>query len=142
MNNNELSYYRLSLLSFLKESHPELAKDSSFINSRGDLAANAYSDAVKNGSSHEQAAEIANNILFNGLHFSIYDMIINVLWNEFSQEVPQASAKDLAMKLLSVCEPMLARYSLSDDFAYTPEYDLLYTELTGTIIIWLEEHEL
>jgi len=142
MNNNELSYYRLSLLSFLKESHPELTKDSSFINSRGDLAASTYSDAIKNGSSHEQAAEMANEILFNGLHFSRYDTIINVLWNEFSEEVPQGSAKDFALKLLPACEPVFAKYSPSDDFAYTPEYDLLYTELIGTIIIWLEEHEL
>ena len=30
----ELSYYRLLLLSFLKESHPELAGDSDFIAAR------------------------------------------------------------------------------------------------------------
>ncbi len=142
MNNNELSYYRLTLLSFLKESHPELAKDYNFINSRGDLAARAYSDAIKNSSSHEQATEMANEILFNGLHFSRYDTVINVLWNEFSEEVPQGSAKDFTLKLLPACEPAFAKYSLSDDFAYTPEYDSLYTELTGTIIIWMEEHEL
>lgn len=34
----ELSYYRLSLLAFLKESHSELANDTGFIAARGDSA--------------------------------------------------------------------------------------------------------
>jgi hypothetical protein len=142
MSNNELSYYRLSLLSFLKESHPELAKDSDFITSRGDLATKAYSDSIKNGVTHEQANKIANEVLFKGLHFSKYDTIINILWNEFAEEIPQGSAKDFALKTLPVCESVFAKYSLSDEFAFTPEYELLYTELTGTIVIWLEENEL
>ncbi|OAV65181.1 hypothetical protein Barb4_03540 [Bacteroidales bacterium Barb4] len=36
---------------------------------------------------------------------------------------------------------VFAKYPLSDDFAYEPEFELLYTELTGTISIYLEEHE-
>ena len=42
----ELSYYRLSLLSFLRESHPELVNDTDFIATRGDSAAEAYSEAI------------------------------------------------------------------------------------------------
>ncbi|MDR2534099.1 MAG: DUF1896 domain-containing protein, partial [Tannerellaceae bacterium] len=40
------------------------------------------------------------------------------------------------------CETVFSQYSLSDGFAYEPEYDLLYTELTGTIALYLESHEL
>ena len=83
----ELSYYRLSLLAFLKESHPELANDTGFIAARGDSAAEAYSETVRSGFSHDAATEIANKVLFANLHFSKYDTIVTILWNEFEDEV-------------------------------------------------------
>lgn len=136
----ELSYYRLSLLAFLKESHPELATDMDFIAARGDSAAEAYSETVRSGLLHDAAAEVANEVLFANLHFSKYDTLVTILWNEFGNEVPQGSAKALALQLLPVCEEVFARYPLSDDFAFEPQFDNLYTELTGTILIWLDEY--
>lgn len=136
----ELSYYRLSLLAFLRESHPELADDTDFIASHGDSAAEAYSETVRSGLSHDVAAEVANEVLFANLHFSKYDTIVTILWNEFEDEVPQGSAKTLALQLLSVCEEVFAKYPLSDDFAFDPQFDSLYTELTGAILIWLDEY--
>lgn len=136
----ELSYYRLVLLSFLRESHPELVNDTEFIATRGDSAAEAYSEAVRTGSTHDAAAEIANRVLFAGLHFSKYDVIVTVLWNEFSDAVPQGSARSLALQLLPVCEEVFAKYPLSDDFLFEPAFDNLYTEITGTIIIWLDDN--
>lgn len=34
---------------------------------------------------------------------------------------------------------MLEKYDLTDDFADTPDYELFYTELTGTVQILLED---
>jgi hypothetical protein len=138
----KLSYYRLTLQSFLKESHPELANDAEFIASRGDLAAQTYSKAIFEEHSHDQAEALANEVLYKGLYFSKHDTIVNVLWNEFNLEVPQGSAKNLAQILLAFCEDVFAKYPISDEFAYEPEFNQLYTELTGTIVIWMEEHEL
>jgi hypothetical protein len=146
MNKNietlELSYYRLTLQSFLNESHPELANDAEFIANRGDQAAQTYSQTIIDGHSHDQAEALANEVLYKGLYFSKHDTIVSVLWNEFNLEVPQGSAKNLAQKLLTFCEDIFAKYQISDDFAYEPEFSQLYTELTGTIVIWMEEHEL
>lgn len=136
----ELSYYRLLLLSFLRESHPQLVDDSDFIASRADSAAGAYTEAVRTGSTHDAAAEIANQVLFARLHFSRYDVIVTILWNEFSDAVPQGSAQSLALQLLPVCEEVFAKYPLSDDFQFEPAFDNLYTEITGTILIWLEDN--
>lgn len=136
----ELSYYRLLLLSFLRESHPELVNDTDFIATRADSAAEAYCEAVRTGSTHDTAAEIANQILFSGLHFSKYDVIVTVLWNEFSEEVPQGNAGTLALRLLPVCEEIFAKYPLSDEFMFEPAFDNLYTEITGTILIWLDDN--
>jgi len=138
----ELSYYRLTLLSFLKESHPSLASDTNFIKSRADEAAESYSNAIKEGLSQIEAEELANLTLFRDLLFSKHDTIVNVLWNEFSEIIPQSQAKEYAVKILTQCEFLFLQYPLSDEFIYSDEYNKLYTELTGFIDLWLEEHEL
>jgi len=135
----EMSYFRLNLLSFLRDSHPDKANDFSFIAGRGDMAAEAYSEAVKSGSDHIQAAEIANDVLFKGLHFSPYNVIVEILWNEFFEEVPPGSAQEKAKELLPECQAVFVKYNLNDDYAETTEYQSLYTELVGTILILLED---
>ena len=135
----ELSYFRLSLLSHLRESHPDKATDSQFIASRGDAAAEAYSDIIKLGGSHDEAEEVASQTLYAGLHFSPYRTIVNILWNEFTEEIDPALAEGLAMELLPRLSVVIEKYTLSDDFADSQEYSLLYTELTGAIQIYLED---
>lgn len=131
------SYYELSLLSFLKESHPELASDINFIKSRADKAAAAYADAFDNGYAIPSCVEIANEVLYAGLHFSKHDTIVTVLWNEFAGIVPEGNASEVAIRLLPLLSPVFKTYALSDEFAYSPEYQKLYTEITGEIqIIW------
>jgi hypothetical protein len=75
----EMSYFRLNLLSFLRDAHPDKANDLSFIAGRGDMAAEAYSETIQSGLDHIQAAEIANEILFKGLHFSPYNIIVEIV---------------------------------------------------------------
>lgn len=67
---DELSYYRLTLLAFLRESHPDLADDESFVATRSEQAAEAFSAAVRSGLTYDDAAQQANALLFQGLHFS------------------------------------------------------------------------
>jgi hypothetical protein len=136
----ELDYFKLSLQEFLQNSHPHLLDDEDFINARADMAATTYEQAVRNSSNPVEAAEQADKVLFRGLHFSKYDTLKNILWNEFANEVPEDEAGELAIKLLPECEPVFAGYPLSDGFAFEPEYELLYTELTGTIAHYLESH--
>ncbi len=137
---SELSYYRLTLLAFLKESHPEKMNDTSFIKARSETASQAYSDAIDNGFAIPLAVEMANETLFEGLHFSKHDTLINIIWNEFFDDVPQGGAKAFAEKILPICEKVFEKYPLSDDFSYSPEYEQLYTELTGTLQIYIEEN--
>ena len=134
----EMSYFRLNLLSYLRDSHPDKANDLSFIAGRGDMAAEAYSEAIKSGLDHIQAAEIANETLFKGLYFSPYNVIVEILWNEFSDEVSPGEAQTKAKDLLPECQAVFAKYSLNDDYAETTEYQSLYTELVGTVLILLE----
>ena len=135
----ELSYYGLSLLSFLRGSHPTLADDSSFIARRADRAAEAYSEAIRTGATHPEAEAAASEELYRGLYFSVYDTLVHILWNEFAAEVPEDAVRAVALWLLPLCREVLAKYDFTDDFAATPAYELLYTELTGTVLILLED---
>lgn len=135
----ELSYYGFSLLSYLEENHPDRTADIAFIKERADAAAETYSNAVKNGQTHVEAEELASNILYQGLHFSPYNTLVHILWNEFSDEIPEDKAKEIALQIFPLCSEVLDKYTLSDDFAGTSQYDELYTELTGTVAILLKD---
>ena len=136
----ELSYYGLYLLSYLREHHPDKAGDASFIEERADRTAEVFEEARREGYLPEGAQELTMAALLEGLRFSKYDTIIEVLWNEFADDIPQSDAPAIALRLLPYVEGIFTQYPLSDDFAYSPEYELLCTELTGAIAIHLEEY--
>ncbi|WP_289182691.1 DUF1896 family protein, partial [Alistipes sp. UBA6068] len=92
----EMSYYGLSLLSYLHDSHPELAADRSFIAERADRAAEAYSDAIRAGSSHTEAEAAASEELYRRLHFSPYNTLVHILWDEFASAIPEEAARAVA----------------------------------------------
>lgn len=138
----DLSYFRLRLQELLNTSFPEKAHDENFINQRSSWATNAYEGAFRSGNPVEQCNEIADYILFGGLHFSKFDTIFQVVCNEFDTRMADEELRPFALKMLRVCEPVFANYELTDDFAYDYEFDVLYTELTGIIAIWIEENGL
>ncbi|AIM38373.1 hypothetical protein KO02_18015 [Sphingobacterium sp. ML3W] len=138
----DLSYFRLRLQELLNTSFPEKAHDEKFINQRLSWAANAYEGAFSSGNLVEQCNEIADYILFEGLHFSKFDTIFQIVCNEFDTRMADEELRPFALKMFPVCEPIFANYELTDDFAYGYEFDELYTELTGTIAIWIEENGL
>ncbi len=66
---------------------------------------------------------------------------MHILWDEFASAIPEEAARAVALRLLTLpaLRDVLAKYDLADDFAATPEYQLLYTELVGTVQILLED---
>lgn len=80
----------------------------------------------------------SSKVLYEGLYFSTYRTLVTILWEEFSEEVNPSQAEGIAMELLPRLTGTIQKYSLSDDFADTPEYNQFYTELTGEIQILLE----
>ncbi|MEC3880238.1 DUF1896 domain-containing protein [Parapedobacter sp. 10938] len=138
----ELSYFALRLQELLNTSFPEKAHDEQFIDGRSSLAAQAYEDAFRSGNTIPRCNEIANEVLFEGLYFSRFDSVFQVVCNEFSTIMPDKDLHPFALKMFPVCAHVFDRYELTDDFAYSPEYDKLYTELTGTIAIWIDENGL
>lgn len=138
----DLSYFRLRLQELLNTSFPKKALDTKFIDQRSYWAANAYDGAFRSGNAIEQCDEIANYILFEGLHFSKFDTVFQVVCNEFDTIMADEELRPFALKMLPICEPFFNKYELTDDFAYGYKFDLLYTEITGNIAIWIEENGL
>ncbi len=140
--NYDFSYFQLLLLDFLKESHPQRVDDVKFVTERAKEAVDTYLLAIHEGYIATTAQEMANEVLFKDLLFSKYDMLVGVLWNEFPDIIAHSEAKEFAIKVQDESEIVFSKYHLSDEFDYSPEYDKLYSELTGFIDIWLEENEL
>ena len=140
----ELSYFRLKLTAYFRDHQPDLVADATLVSSRSDAALTAYCDAVAQGFSHSEAESIASNVLFEGLHFSKYDTLVSVLENEFETELPSPLPERLAPILLKnkAILSVFGKYDLTDDFAASPQYEQLYTELTGTIVLIIEQNNL
>ena len=136
----EFSYYRLRLETYLKDYHPERLADEAFIRARSDAAAQAYEDAFRQGYPVLEAGHIATEVLFAGLHFSPYYTLEQIIENEFANVVPPERAADFALRLLqsNSIRETIEKYEPGDDFDGSPEYDQLYTELTGVIVELLE----
>ena len=80
-------------------------------------------------------------VLLEGLHFSSYALLYEVVENEFADEVAASDREAFCRKLFPYLKNLLGGYDMSDDtFALSPEHDLLYTELTGTVMLYLESY--
>ena len=143
-NKKELSYFRLKLESYLSEHFPEKVEDKPFITARADEALTTYGDAVEEGFSYPEAESMASEVLYRDLHFSKYDTLVSVLENEFEKELPSPLPERLSQILLGnkAIQNLFDKYNLTDEFVATPEYDTLYTELTGTVVLLIEANQL
>ena len=137
----DFSYYGLYLLDYLHTNRFEQATDTAFIRERADSAAETYEQARLDGYPAEGAQELAMNVLLGGLHYSKYAILREVVETEFADEVPEEKREAFIQKLLPLVDAVFSIYDLSDDdFALSPEYDLLRTELTGTVVLYIEKY--
>jgi len=119
----------------------EQASDDAFIRERADRAAETYERARLEGYPPEGAQELAMDTLLRGLRYSKYAVLREVVENEFADEVPEKKREAFIRKLLPPVGNVFSAYDLSDDnFALSPEYDLLYTELTGAVVLYIGEY--
>ena len=137
----DFSYYGLYLLDYLTTNKFEQAADEAFIRERTDRAAETYERARLEGYPTDGAQELTMKVLTKGLRYSKYAILREVVENEFAGEVSEVEHEAFTLKLLPLVGNVFSIYDLSDDnFVLSPEYDLLYTELTGAVILYIEEY--
>ncbi len=137
----DFSYYGLYLLDYLRTNKFEQATDEAFIRERADRAAGTYERAMLEGYPAAGAQELAMRTLLEGLRYSKYAILREVVENELADDVPEAERESFTRKLLPLVGNVFSIYDLSDDnFALSPDYDRLYTELTGAVVLYIEEY--
>ena len=95
----ELSYYGLYLLDYLRKYHPDKVSDTGLISGREEAAAETFEKARLEGSSTEAAQEEAMRVLLEGLHFSPYALLREVVENEFADEVAASDREAFCREL-------------------------------------------
>ena len=136
----QLDYYGLYLLNYLTENRFAQATDKEFVRERAERAADTYEQSRREGLTPDAAQERAMDALTRGLRFSPFALLAEILEREFPDEVPQEDIAAVATALLPHLRGILSRNALSDDFAQSPEYDRLYSELTGAVALHIEAH--
>ena len=135
----ELSYFTTALQAFLRESHPHLVNDRTLIRTRSESAAETYERAVRDGHNVTEALELANAVLYDGMRFSRYDTLFEVV-SEWFPEVEPKRRPEFCMKMLPVCRTVFDRYAPGDDYESDPAYRKLLTEMTGIIQLNIDEY--
>lgn len=136
----ELSYYGLYLLDYLRKYHPDKVSDTDLITEREEAATVTFEKERLAGDTVETAHEEAMRVLLRGLHFSPYALLTEVMEREFVEEVAEPDREAFCRRLYPYLTNLFAGYDTADDtFALSPEHDLLYTELVGTVVLYLEE---
>ena len=137
----ELSYYGLYLLRYLLEQHSSKAKNLNFIYQRELQAAETFEQARLDGHSVEGAQELAMAELMKGLSLTRWSVLMEVLEKEFAVEVGDEQRIPFADKLLPLVSPVFESYDLEvDGFEETTDYVQLYTELTGAVVLYIEQY--
>lgn len=137
----ELSYYGLYLLRYLLEQHSRKAKDLNFIYNRELQAAETFEQARLDGHSVEGAQELAMAELMKELSITSWSILTEVLEKEFAAEVDEEQRIPFAEKLLPLVKPVFEPYDLTQpEFELSTDYAQLYTELTGAVVLYIEQY--
>lgn len=136
---NDLLHFTLRLREFLDISFPEKVADKKFIEQRALWATETFERAFRLGDSIERCNQAADSVLFKDLHFSKFDLVLQVVSNEFSTAFFDEELKHFALRMLFICQQVFEKYPLNDD-SYGKINNSLYTELRETIARWIEEN--
>lgn len=132
----ESTYFTSRLTTLLVEDHPDLIvtmgeEVESFIEARGDSAAQVFASEVKTGTPQDMALEKALEVLREGLNFSKYNTIEDILLEYYPEKLQPLSndreRREYIINLVQKCEGVFSSYDLN---VYN---DKLQTELIGTI---------
>lgn len=140
----ELSFYYLYLKNYL-ESYKFAGVTEAFMRTRAELAEETYENARRNGAEVDEAHEMSMAALLDGFRYSDYEIIMDVLVEEFYDEVSEDLRPFMATYLqsLGMVEDVFENYEVqSNTFVSSGKYDELRCELTGTISIILTENGL
>ena len=79
--------------------------------------------------------------LMKGLSITSWSILTKVLEKEFAAEVDEEQRIPFAEKLLPLVKPVFEPYDLTQpEFELSTDYVQLYTELTGAVVLYIEQY--
>ena len=107
--------FTLQLTQYISENHPDKIGDVEFINERGQQATTVFADCSRQGMDLEECTRQANKVLYQGLHFSPFRMIADIIESQCTHlALTDEGRHSLAMTMLERCKPHIEAY-------YTPD---------------------
>lgn len=144
IESRELDDYRVYLQGHLSDHYFPQRTDKKFIEERVENAYDCFITLRLTGKSVPYANEMAMRVLLAGLYVSRYDIIYNVVEENFWLRLPELYWPDFSVHLLGL-EPIksiLDRYDVNGDFLSRETHQPMLTELIGTINEILDAYEL
>lgn len=137
-----LSYFALTLTGYMIEHHPDKIENKELIESRSLAAEQEFERCSHEGMTVEEARHQAEECLFRHLHFSPYNMIRDIVEEEFPF-INEDERDIFVMQMLEYCKMLILQYNTEDDaFQGSHEYMKLYYTVTGEIQNYLENNGL
>lgn len=140
----ELSFYYLYLKNYLASYRFEGITET-MMRARAEKAEETYENARRNGAEVDEAHELSMAALLEGFRYSEYEIMMDVLEEEFKDDVSDELRPFMATYLLSLgmVEDVFDSYDIqANTFVNSGTYHQLRCELTGTISIILTENGL
>lgn len=140
----EISFYFLYLKNYL-ESYRFAGVTDAFIRTRAEAAEGAYESARREGAEVDEAHSVSMAVLLDGFRYSDYEIIMDVLEEEFKDDISVEMRPFMATYLqsLTMVEDVFDSYDMQDNtFVPSGRYYQLRCELTGVISIILTENGL
>ena len=106
-------YYRRRLEEFLAERHPQLTGARELVATRSNRAYAVYRTTLAQGFSPLKATARADAVLYEGLIFSRYDLLRDILATDYPQ-IPEYQLRPLALQLCDICAPVFGSFNLDD----------------------------
>lgn len=120
------------LYDYLLINYPEKI-DMCFIKQRNAIALHIFYETLKTSNDFDWANEKAMDVLMEGIQFSKVDFIHDILVEKYSEYYSRRSLYNLSKMIIGQCEPIFGRYTLSDDFIFSPQAESLREELLPII---------
>ena len=140
----EISFYFLYLKNYL-ESYRFAGVTDAFIRTRAEAAEEAYESGRREGAEVDEAHSVSMAVLLDGFRYSDYEIIMDVLEEEFKDDISVEMRPLMATYLqsLTMVEDVFDSYDMQDNtFVPSGRYYQLRCELTGVISIILTENGL
>ena len=128
-----MNAFQTRLFDFIEQYHPEMMDDKvalkQFLEDRADAASIAFEIATKGGFAHNDAMEISNLTLYNGLDFAPIELLSQIA-EQNNSEAEEVELIELYLKVKFIFD----KYPLTNkDFAVSDECELLEFELVEYI---------